>query len=89
MPDASTQQTVTVKLFAAARDAVGDDCVHVQLAKGAMTVGDLRRALVESHPQLVAIVAHSMFAVDEEYRTDSDQVPASATVACIPPVSGG
>lgn len=80
---------ITVKLFAAARDAVGRDTVDVFVAATPPTIGRLRKALSTNHPELAAIVSHAMFAIDEEYRCDETEIPASATVVCIPPVSGG
>lgn len=80
---------ITVKLFAAARDALGADTVDIPLDVATPTVADLRKALSQNHPQLANIVAHSMFAIDEEYTTDESRIPETATVVCIPPVSGG
>ena len=80
---------INVKLFAAARDALGSDSVSICLDMATPTVADLRNALTNRHPQMANIVAHSMFAINEEYTSDETQIPATATVVCIPPVSGG
>ena len=80
---------VTVKLFAAARDVLGRETVDVSVDATRPTIGRLREALSQDHPELAAIVNHSMFAIDEEYRVEEAEIPAGATVVCIPPVSGG
>ncbi|HEV7226591.1 MAG TPA: MoaD/ThiS family protein [Pirellulales bacterium] len=79
---------VRVQLFAVARQLAGRDAIDVSLSKGA-TVGQLRRALAESAPALAAVLPHVMFAVDAEYADDASVIPPRASVACIPPVSGG
>ena len=79
---------VRVRLFAAARQAVGRDAVEMDLPPGA-TIADLRGRLAEEFPQLSALVPHVLFAIDAEYAGDSTSIPAGAEVACIPPVSGG
>jgi molybdopterin converting factor subunit 1 len=80
--------TVRVKLFAVARQLAGAPTVELQVAE-TVTVGDVRRALVERVPALAALAAHLAFAVNAEYAPDSAAVPPNAEVACIPPVSGG
>ena len=84
-----TAVNITVRLFAAARDALDRDSVDVRIDRNPPTVGSVRAALLEEHPELAAILTHSMFAVDEEYRADDHEIPPNATVVCIPPVSGG
>jgi len=80
--------TVTVRLFARAKDLVGKDAVCVSLPDGA-TVGELRRRLGDEHRQLTALLARSAFAVNDEFADDAQQIPAEAVVALLPPVSGG
>ncbi len=79
---------VMVRLFAAARQAAGQDRLELELPEGA-TVGDLRRALSGQLPELADLVRRAMFAVDTEYAPDDRTLPRDAEVACIPPVSGG
>ncbi len=79
---------VTVKLFAAARDTAGKETVAVEL-DGKPTVAQLRGALAKQFPELANVLAHSMFAIETEFSSDDREIPAGATVACIPPVSGG
>jgi molybdopterin converting factor subunit 1 len=80
--------TVTVRLFARAKDLAGRDVVRVELPNGA-TVGELRRRLGGEHPQLAPLLARSALAVNDEFADDAQQIPADAVVALLPPVSGG
>lgn len=78
---------VTVKMFAAARDAVGQS-VAVELRDRA-TIADLRDKLIIDYPQLADLVRRAMFAVDASYASDDSVISSESEVACIPPVSGG
>lgn len=79
---------VTVLLFASVADRAGTRRLELPHRDGD-TVGDIRDRLVERFPQLAASVPTLMYAIDEEYARESDVVPAGATLAVIPPVSGG
>ncbi len=79
---------VAVKLFAAARDCVDQDVIHVEVADQS-TVADLRSAIAAAYPELEPILQHTMFAIDADYADDATIVQASQEIACIPPVSGG
>lgn len=79
---------VTVKMFAAAREAVGASEVAVDVAEGA-TVADLRSALIAEYSQLAPLAEHAMFAVNAHYANEADILPSNSEIACIPPVSGG
>jgi len=79
---------VRVRLFAAARQAVGRDWLDLELPAGT-TAGQLRRRLVEEFPAMSTLVDHMLLAVDRQYARDTDEIAPSAEVACIPPVSGG
>ncbi len=79
---------VTVRLFAVARQRVGRPEVIVELQDPA-TIGDLRRSLAASFPELAPILPNLMFAVATEYADDWTTIPIGAEVAAIPPVSGG
>jgi len=80
--------TIHVKLFAAMRDAAGDDLVELELPEGA-TIGTLRLQLAERLPDASDLVGRAMFAVENQYTANDATIPSNATVACIPPVSGG
>ena len=79
---------LNVRLFARARDLVGDDLVEVELSDTA-TVSDLRRALATQFPELSPLAANLLVAVGTEYANDSQQLAPDEDVACFPPVSGG
>jgi molybdopterin synthase catalytic subunit len=78
--------SIVVLYFAGARDAAGT--AREVLATPA-TVGALRRALVEAHPGLGAVLARSRIAVDQEFAADDLTLRDGAEVAVIPPVAGG
>jgi molybdopterin converting factor subunit 1 len=80
--------TLTVHLFARARDLAGADRVAVQLPEGA-TVGDLRQQLARTYPRLSALLGRSSIAVCDEFAPDSVALAPEAEVAVLPPVSGG
>lgn len=79
---------VRVKMFAAARDAVGADEVALEVPQGS-TIGDLRTALCDAYPHVKPLVERAMFAVDARYAQDDEAIRDDAEIACIPPVSGG
>ena len=80
--------TLTVHLFARARDLAGAASVSVDLPPGA-TVAALRAALAARHPALAPLLARSAVAVDHDFADDDHALTPAAEVAVIPPVSGG
>jgi sulfur-carrier protein len=79
---------IQVKLFAAAREAVGAPTVCVELPEAA-TVSDLRAAIAVQWPVLDSTVRHWLLAINNQYANETTVIPADAEIACIPPVSGG
>jgi molybdopterin converting factor small subunit len=79
---------VAVQLYAAARQAAGDETVRIGLPEGA-TVADLRRGLLRHCPTLRAWERHLLFAVNHQFAADDQQVQETDEIACFPPVSGG
>lgn len=79
---------VRVKLFAVAKDLIGNESLEVELPEVA-TVSQLRTALESQFPQLSTIISHLMIAVDAEYANDQTVLTENSEIACIPPVSGG
>jgi molybdopterin synthase catalytic subunit/molybdopterin synthase sulfur carrier subunit len=79
---------VTVRLFARAKDLAGAEAVQVALPESA-TVADLRRQLTVQCPTLAALLTRSAIAVDDEFASDPTVLREQATVALLPPVSGG
>jgi molybdopterin converting factor subunit 1 len=80
--------TVTVRLFARARDLAGTDRVAVEVPPDA-TAGDLRRQLAVRVPALAGLLERSALAVGGEFAGDDHRLSAEAEVALLPPVSGG
>lgn len=79
---------VRVKMFAAARAAVGAPEVLVELPELAR-VSDLRIALEAKYPQLAPLVSQTLFAINAQYADEATPIPSTGEIACIPPVSGG
>jgi molybdopterin converting factor subunit 1 len=79
---------VQVRLFAGARQRVGRDQLRLELPAGA-TVGELRSQLGRQFEQLSDLLPHLMLALNHDYASDDEVIPANAEVAVIPPVSGG
>lgn len=84
----TTETTVTVRYFAAARAAAG---VAGEQVGGVHTVGELRRRLVELHgSDLESVLTRCSFLVDELVTTDDDAPLTSASqVDILPPFAGG
>jgi molybdopterin converting factor subunit 1 len=79
---------LTIRLFARVRDLAGADALSVELPAGA-TVGDLRATVATRYPALAGLLRHSVFAVNNEFATDTLVLPPTAEIALLPPVSGG
>jgi molybdopterin converting factor subunit 1 len=80
--------TVTVKLFAAARELTGSEEIKLELPEGA-TVGGAKRVLAQRYPQMASLLSRSVMARNQEYALDVEVVEESDELAVIPPVSGG
>jgi molybdopterin synthase sulfur carrier subunit len=79
---------IRVKLFAVAKELVGQDVLEVDVPTSA-TVGDVREAAGRAHPALSRVLPHALWAIDATYATDCSPVLESSEIALIPPVSGG
>ena len=80
--------TISVRLFARARDLADSDILNMDLPPGA-TVADLRRRLAAAYPALREFLPRCAIAVGDDFAADEAIVPNDAEVAIIPPVSGG
>ena len=80
--------SLTVLLFAAARDLAGTDTATVALTPDA-TVAQLRAALARDFPALAALLAKSAVAVNHDFAEDDRVLVVGDEIAVIPPVSGG
>lgn len=79
---------MTVLLFAGIADRAGTRRIEVASEPGD-TVASVRDRVVAQFPAIEAFVANLLYAVDEEYARPESAVAAGATLALIPPVSGG
>jgi len=79
---------ISLQLFAAAKEIAETSELSISLPDGA-SVGDLRNAIVNQHPALAGLAAHSMFAIADDYVKDDTKLSDKTVVAMIPPVSGG
>ncbi len=80
--------TVTVLLFASLAEAAGARSVDLPAEPGD-TVAHVRDRLLERYPHLERFVPNLLYALDEEYVKPWEPVADGATIALIPPVSGG
>ena len=78
----------SVKLFAVARQRIGQSAIEVDLPEGAKVL-QLRDALTQQFPPLAVLLAHSRIAINNDYATDSTPLTPNSEIALIPPVSGG
>ena len=79
---------INLKLFEAARQAVDQELLELELADGA-TITDLKNELVKQFPQFESMREHLLVAVDAEYAKEDQVLMPDQEVALIPPVSGG
>jgi molybdopterin synthase catalytic subunit len=79
---------VTVRLFGAVREAVGERELSVQLAPGA-DVAALRRLLARDHPIFDRFGARLAAAVNQETAPEGASLRDGDEVAFLPPVAGG
>lgn len=80
--------TIPIRLFAAARDLVGQEVVELPL-QFPFLVSELRRVLGEEKPELTPILSQSRFAVDLRYVEDHATISTASEIVLILPVSGG
>lgn len=80
--------TIHVRLFARARDLAGTDRLTLSLP-GAITIGDVRRALADTYPRLAELLPRCAIAFREEFADDGLSLPNDAEIVVLPPVSGG
>ncbi len=80
--------SITVLLFASIAERAGKRRLELPFEPGD-TVRSVRERLLEQFPQLQEFVPTLMYALDEEYVREDAPVGEGATLALIPPVSGG
>ena len=79
---------VTVLLFASIAEKAGTRRLELAASPGD-TVATIRDRLLERFPHLAGFVPTLLYALNEEYVKETAIVCDGATVALIPPVSGG
>jgi molybdopterin converting factor subunit 1 len=79
---------VTVLLFASIAEKAGIRRLELPLEPGD-TVATVRERFLVQFPDLRPFVPTLMYALDEEYVREGAPVQGGATLALIPPVSGG
>lgn len=79
---------MTVLLFAAARQAVGSDCLSIQVP-APVTASTALNAIATTCPELRPLLSSCRLVVNHQYVDASTPIPADAELALIPPVSGG
>ena len=80
--------TVTVLLFAAAREFVGQSKISIALDDDA-TVSDLRDVLQEKYPEMKTLLLSSNWSVNQAYVSLDHGLADGCEVGVIAPVSGG
>jgi molybdopterin converting factor small subunit len=78
----------TVHLFGHYRDYYVDGVVNIELIEGS-TVRDAAETLISRDQRFEGILGVCRFAVEDAYATLETPIPAGASLALIPPVSGG
>lgn len=79
---------IRVLFFATLKDRLGVTEIALEL-ETPRTVGWLKQHLAESHPEIKALLGHSLVSINQEFAFDEDILPEGAEIAFFPPVSGG
>jgi molybdopterin converting factor small subunit len=83
-------RSLTVRLFAGAREAVGASELRLELPRERTPIAEVLRVLRREHPRLAPILAASRLVRNGEYlRGSSGTVEAGDELAIHPPYSGG
>ncbi|HEX5970011.1 MAG TPA: MoaD/ThiS family protein [Intrasporangium sp.] len=84
----SAEQTVTVRYWAAAREAAGVDSEPLGLGADA-TVSDAVAAAVAAHPDLARVARVATFLIDGRAAGRDGVLASGATLEVLPPFAGG
>lgn len=79
---------VTVRFFAAPREALGTDALEVHIPAGS-TVRDVVELLEDRYPVLESYTRFLNVAVNRAYVGMQTELHDGDEVACLPPVGGG
>jgi molybdopterin converting factor small subunit len=77
--------TVTVRYWAAAREAAGTEAER----HSGRTLGGVLDAAVDAHPELAPVVKASTFLIDGRSADRSATLEDGSTVEVLPPFAGG
>jgi 8-oxo-dGTP diphosphatase len=80
--------SVTVRFFAASRDAVGADAIQLSLPPGSL-LSSVQSLVLERHSGLGKYAGSLLWAVDNQYVAGTAPLRDGSVIACFPPVSGG
>ena len=80
--------SIKILYFAHIAEKLGRRDETRELETGTTAKG-LRESLAAEFPDLKDGLANCRIAINEEFAADEDEIPEGATVAIIPPVSGG
>ena len=80
--------SVTVRLFAILREAVGQDTIELAVEKP-LSATEVLQKLADTYPELGRYQPMINFAVNGEYVSRDAQVKDGDEIAFIPPISGG
>ncbi|MGQ9584662.1 MAG: MoaD/ThiS family protein [Anaerolineae bacterium] len=86
--EAPSSIRVTLRLFAAAREACGKDRLEMQVPVGS-TPQQVAEALCQMYPALQRILTRSTVAVNREVASRDFSLSEGDEVAFLPPVGGG
>ena len=84
----SHSRVVDVKLFASCRELIGKDKIRLKLEKNQVTVGSLRKKIVDLYPVLSSQIQF-VVAINCEVVDEITPIRSADVVAILPPVSGG
>ncbi len=79
---------VRILYFSSIKDKIKKQNEEIEITEET-TIKELKEKLIEKYPEAEGIINKSMFAVNEEYVSDTYKLKEGDLVAVIPPVSGG
>lgn len=79
---------IQVQMFAGARELAGRPSIEIDV-RPPIQAHAVFAALANSHPELAPLLPSCRLAVDNRYVVDQTIIDDDATIALIPPVSGG
>ena len=79
---------VKVLFFATLREKAGAKAIELTVADGT-DVRALKEKLGSEYPNLRQSLGTVLVAINREYASDENQIPAGAEIGLFPPVSGG